>query len=102
ADNPVQLLPGGSAPTTRGRPIFCSLRSPRPAIRSSHHVPFLNPGAPMRITLTLIVTLALFTLIVGTNRAQPVPAQPKIRTLIVDGANNHDWPRATKVLKEIL
>ena len=30
------------------------------------------------------------------------PRQDRIRLLIVDGQNNHDWPRATKILKEIL
>jgi type 1 glutamine amidotransferase len=26
----------------------------------------------------------------------------KIKVLIIDGANNHDWPRATKIIKDIL
>ena len=33
--------------------------------------------------------------------ACPAAAQP-IRLLIVDGQNNHDWPRATRILKGIL
>ena len=28
--------------------------------------------------------------------------QPKLSALIVDGVNNHDWDRATRVLKSIL
>jgi hypothetical protein len=33
--------------------------------------------------------------------ADPTPL-PKLSLLIVDGMNNHDWPRATRILKEIL
>ena len=33
--------------------------------------------------------------------AEPTPP-PKLSVLIVDGMNNHDWPRATKILREIL
>ena len=33
--------------------------------------------------------------------ADPLPP-PRISLLIVDGMNNHDWPRATRILKEIL
>ena len=33
--------------------------------------------------------------------ADPAPP-PKLSLLIVDGMNNHDWPRATRILKEIL
>ena len=29
-------------------------------------------------------------------------AKPAPTVLIVDGMNNHDWPRATRILKEIL
>jgi len=37
----------------------------------------------------------------GVAIAQPAQAS-KLPLLIVDGVNNHDWPRATKILKEIL
>ena len=33
--------------------------------------------------------------------ADPAPS-PKLSLLIIDGMNNHDWPRATRILKEIL
>ncbi len=33
--------------------------------------------------------------------AEP-PPQPKRSALIVDGMNNHDWERATRILKAIL
>lgn len=47
------------------------------------------------LRLCLLLTLA----------AAPAPANepsPKLSVLIVDGVNNHDWPRATKILKAIL
>ena len=34
--------------------------------------------------------------------ARPAEQLPKLSVLIVDGMNNHDWPRATRLLKEIL
>jgi hypothetical protein len=30
------------------------------------------------------------------------PPHPKVSVLIVDGVNNHDWERATRILKSIL
>ena len=40
--------------------------------------------------------------LLGLIAAPALPAEqpPKLSVLIVDGMNNHDWPRATKILKE--
>ena len=50
------------------------------------------------------ITFAVFA--ISVLAAIPIPGQEprqdRIRLLIVDGQNNHDWPRATKILKEIL
>jgi type 1 glutamine amidotransferase len=49
----------------------------------------------------LAVCQILTTLCHGIAVAQPAK-EPKLSLLLVDGMNNHDWPRATKILKEIL
>jgi len=45
------------------------------------------------------LALVLSACLLGTASAEPASKMP---LLIVDGVNNHDWPRATKVLKDIL
>lgn len=49
--------------------------------------------------LPLVVCLALAVAAGGPSAAQPAPPIP---LLIVDGMNNHDWPRATAILKAAL
>ena len=47
----------------------------------------------------------VFLIVLDANGSgnPPVPGgQPKRSVLIVDGINNHDWPRATRILKAIL
>ena len=44
----------------------------------------------------------LFLLSFTTKTISKNADEKKIAVLIVDGMNNHDWPRATKLLKEIL
>src|SRR5689334_11050586 len=34
--------------------------------------------------------------------ARPSPTPPLVRVLILDGQNNHDWPRTTAALREAL
>src|SRR5437667_10589398 len=47
--------------------------------------------------IILVAALALLAL------HRQVPAAPKkISVLIIDGMNNHDWPRATAILRDIL
>lgn len=47
--------------------------------------------------------LAAFAMLFGlATLAIAAEPHPKLSLLIVDGMNNHDWPRATKILKEIL
>jgi type 1 glutamine amidotransferase len=53
----------------------------------------------MSLTLTL---LALLTTPPATRAQQPPAPTAKISVLIVDGMNNHDWARATLILKQIL
>ena len=48
----------------------------------------------LRLTLALLVTLALF--------APKAPAAEKLKLLIVDGQNNHNWKATTPVLKQFL
>ncbi|MGA2257402.1 MAG: hypothetical protein ABSG53_22315 [Thermoguttaceae bacterium] len=46
---------------------------------------------------------AIFTIALAALQAPAqVPEGNRIRLLIVDGQNNHDWPRATRILKGIL
>jgi uncharacterized protein len=48
------------------------------------------------------IVLALVGILIGTNPMSAAPVQNKISVLIVDGMNNHDWQRGTKLLKAIL
>ena len=49
------------------------------------------------------LSLVLFLLILSIEtRAQTTQPMSKLNVLIVDGMNNHDWPRATKILRSIL
>jgi Domain of Unknown Function (DUF1080) len=52
---------------------------------------------------TLILILVTLTGIpLGFAIGADVPLQPKRSVLIVDGVNNHEWERATRILKSIL
>ncbi len=55
------------------------------------------PTLILRFLVLCSITVTLFR---GANALSADP--PKLPLLIVDGMNNHDWPRATKILKEIL
>jgi uncharacterized protein len=46
-----------------------------------------------------LVALSAWIIVSGTAFSG---SASRIPVLIVDGMNNHDWPRATKILKEIL
>ncbi|MGD0899507.1 MAG: ThuA domain-containing protein [Thermoguttaceae bacterium] len=46
--------------------------------------------------------ICLLVTLVGNPSWAADNAEPRLKLLIVDGMNNHDWPRATKILKEIL
>ncbi|MHB8901638.1 MAG: ThuA domain-containing protein [Thermoguttaceae bacterium] len=55
--------------------------------------------------LGLLTLLAMATIAAPTALAAPAsdsPSAPRLRVLIVDGMNNHDWPRATRILEGIL
>jgi hypothetical protein len=46
---------------------------------------------------------AIFAIALVAVQAQSQgPEGNRIRLLIVDGQNNHDWPRTTRILKDIL
>src|SRR3954467_13463641 len=47
--------------------------------------------------LAMLLTLLCSALVIDTSMAEG-----KIRVLIIDGMNNHDWPRNTRILKAIL
>lgn len=49
----------------------------------------------------LLASVCLF-LTVGSSTAQQMPAQAKIRALIVDGVSNHDWRKTTDFIKATL
>src|SRR5262245_47192926 len=49
---------------------------------------------------TATLALAALLLVHMPTRAQQPP--PRLSVLIVDGMNNHDWQRATRVLRDIL
>jgi type 1 glutamine amidotransferase len=52
---------------------------------------------------TLIFALVAFTrMLLGFAIGAEAPPQPKLSVLVVDGINNHDWERATRILKAIL
>ena len=52
---------------------------------------------------TLILTFVAFAGIpLGTVVGDEGSPQPKRSVLIVDGMNNHDWERATRIIKAIL
>src|SRR5690348_16255238 len=50
----------------------------------------------------IAIVLALEAVLIGCIPMSAAPAQNKISVLIVDGMNNHDWERGTKLLKAIL
>ena len=54
------------------------------------------------IHVALIFTVALTAAQAPAQAPAQASRQDRIQLLIVDGQNNHDWPRATKILKEIL
>jgi type 1 glutamine amidotransferase len=54
-----------------------------------------------KILLSLTICTAL-CLMANTPSAQAQTAPPKIKALIVDGQNNHNWRGTTPVLKDIL
>jgi type 1 glutamine amidotransferase len=57
----------------------------------------------LALTLTLLAIAIGALLMPGPARAEPpAPAPRKLSVLIVDGMNNHDWGRATRILKSIL
>ncbi len=49
-----------------------------------------------------IAGIALLGLLLLSHLAQPVAAADKLRALIVDGQNNHNWPATTPLLKQAL
>jgi type 1 glutamine amidotransferase len=56
--------------------------------------------------MTVLSSLAALMVTIALPFSSPVEAAamnpPKIPVLIIDGMNNHDWPRATRMLKAIL
>src|SRR5690349_3748172 len=52
------------------------------------------------LVISIILTLFLLTGCMTSKRHDNTPK--KISVLIVDGMNNHDWERGTKLLKAIL
>ena len=54
---------------------------------------------PRSLILTCFVIIRMSP---GLVSGADVPPQPKRSVLIVDGVNNHDWERATRILKKIL
>jgi uncharacterized protein len=47
------------------------------------------------------MTLRRRSLLLGAG-AVALGAEPSLRTLIIDGINNHDWPTATRMIRQIL
>lgn len=54
---------------------------------------------PRSLILTCVVIVGMSP---GLVSGADVPPQPKRSVLIVDGVNNHDWERATRILTNIL
>src|SRR3989442_11677823 len=52
-----------------------------------------------RTSKSLFASLCVAAMLLG---AQAAAAATPIRTLIIDGQNNHDWKKTTPVLKKIL
>jgi acetyl esterase/lipase len=50
-------------------------------------------------TFYTLAVLSAWSFLLGTVSGEP---PPKFSVLVVDGVNNHDWPRATRILKEVL
>src|SRR5262245_29490702 len=81
-------------PGERNFPSFYPVDSPssHPHNRTAADSPFPTEP-PMRFLSALV-------LVVATGAC--LCADDKIKVLIIDGQNNHDWPRTTPVLKKIL
>jgi type 1 glutamine amidotransferase len=52
--------------------------------------------------LGTLILMSVFPLALNVQADAASASQAKISALIIDGANNHDWPRATRILKGIL
>jgi type 1 glutamine amidotransferase len=52
-------------------------------------------------TIKLLTVCLLLCVAPGGAFAAP-PSADKLSVLVVDGVNNHDWPRATPIIKDIL
>src|ERR1041385_6214720 len=50
----------------------------------------------------IAIALGFAAILICPIQMSAAPAQNKISVLIVDGMNNHDWPRGTKLLKASL
>src|SRR5438270_832443 len=48
------------------------------------------------------VPAGLFLALAGLGAAPPPGAGPKVRVVLIDGQNNHDWRATTPVLKDAL
>lgn len=60
---------------------------------------------PLKLAQIVVVAAAVIALQACSGGRLPAnePApRPRLRLLIIDGMNNHDWPRATATLKQIL
>jgi uncharacterized protein len=51
--------------------------------------------------MRLVIASLAFIVLLQASNALAQTTQP-LRVLIVDGMNNHDWPRATKIVRQIL
>ncbi len=58
--------------------------------------------ASFRLLRWFFCALILLSVLAADGSDKPPGRQSRLSVLIVDGMNNHDWPRATKILKAIL
>jgi hypothetical protein len=55
----------------------------------------------MRARSVTFVSGVVTAMLIGASLGADAPPQPKLSVMIVDGMNNHDWERATRILKTI-
>src|SRR6476646_4816848 len=67
-------------------------------VQGSHHI--VHEFPPMRVLSVLLFAALVAIAVPAAARAGDSPA--KLKVLIIDGQNNHNWQQTTPVLKKIL
>ncbi len=76
-------------------------REPR-ALSGAVWNPIAAPNRRRSLLLSVLLSVTGLFIAAGPSPAQEAAAQPKIKTLIVDGFSNHDWRKTTAFIDATL